>query len=72
MNVIVFGLVITASGLLTACSTMNSDFSCHKTAFDNCLSIEAIDERTRFADNPISHTSTKLNDYLNFHEQTHG
>ncbi len=35
--------------LLTGCNTMNADFSCNTTAGDSCLTIEQVDEMTRFA-----------------------
>ena len=38
---------------LTACSPVNSEFSCNKTAGDSCLTIEQVDSMTRFADDPI-------------------
>jgi conjugal transfer pilus assembly protein TraV len=38
------------AALLTGCSTMNSNFSCNKTAGDSCLTIEQVDAMTHFAD----------------------
>lgn len=35
---------------LTACNTMNSNFSCQVTAGDSCLTIEQVDAMTHFAD----------------------
>lgn len=57
--------------LLSACGTMNSDFSCKKTAQDNCLSIEEVDSRTRFADNPGDHAVAELERYIRLHETNH-
>jgi conjugal transfer pilus assembly protein TraV len=38
------------SMMLSACATMNSNFSCNATAGDSCLTIEEVDAMTRFAD----------------------
>ena len=38
---------------LTACSPVNSEFSCNKTAGDSCLTIEQVDAMTHYADDPI-------------------
>lgn len=35
--------------LMSACSPMNSEFSCNATAGDSCMTIEQVDEMTRFA-----------------------
>ena len=43
-------LTLIASALASGCSTMNSEFSCKATASDSCLTIEKVDEMTRFAD----------------------
>lgn len=40
----------------TGC-TMNSNFSCNATAGDSCLTIEQVDDMTRFADETPSFTS---------------
>lgn len=45
---------------LSSCSTMNSEFSCNKTAKDSCLSIEEVDAMTRFADNYDEKNSTNM------------
>ena len=37
-------------GLLSGCSTVNSHFSCDKTASDRCMTIEQVDRMTSFAD----------------------
>lgn len=39
--------------VLSACSTVGSEFSCNKTAGDSCLTIEQVDSMTRYADEPI-------------------
>lgn len=41
--------LIIMSVLIEGCSTMNSNFSCDATASDACLTIEEVDEMTRFA-----------------------
>ncbi len=38
---------------LSACSPVNSEFSCNKTAGDSCLTIEQVDAMTRYADDPV-------------------
>lgn len=43
-------LMVVISVFLTACSTMNSNFSCNTTAGDSCLTIEQVDAMTAFAD----------------------
>lgn len=50
MNMVfrILGTIVFLS--LAACSTMNSDFSCNATAGDSCLTIEEVDNMTRFAD----------------------
>jgi hypothetical protein len=46
-----FILPMSAIGfLLSACSPMNSEFSCNATAGDSCMTIEQVDAMTRFAD----------------------
>lgn len=46
-----FILHVSAIGfLLSACSPMNSEFSCNATAGDSCMTIEQVDAMTRFAD----------------------
>ena len=48
--------------LLSSCSTMNSQFSCRITATDHCLTIEEVDDMTRWADKGQSiPPSTHLN-----------
>lgn len=42
---------ISITGLLmSACSPMNSEFSCNATAGDSCMTIEQVDAMTRYAD----------------------
>lgn len=36
--------------LMSACSPMNTEFSCNATASDSCMTIEQVDAMTRFAD----------------------
>lgn len=36
--------------LMSACSPMNSEFSCNATAGDSCMTIEQVDAMTRYAD----------------------
>ena len=43
-------LISTTSFLISACSPMNSEFSCNATAGDSCLTIEQVDAMTRYAD----------------------
>ena len=42
--------ISTISLLMSACSPMNSEFSCNATASDSCMTIEQVDAMTRFAD----------------------
>jgi len=55
ISVMIFGVL----GFLSGCSTMNSTFTCNKTASDRCLSIEEVDRMTSFADdyNRAPHSS---------------
>lgn len=48
-KVLLFPLLI-GLGLLSACSTMNSKFSCNATAGDACMSMEEVDARTEDKD----------------------
>lgn len=64
---------------LTACSPVNSEFSCNKTAGDSCLTIEQVDAMTHFADDPIvtkkSHQTKmrhKSDFYLSQHDRDSG
>ena len=50
---------------LCACAPMNTEFSCHSTAGDRCLSIEAVNTMTEVGDdavqqmhNPIAHVTS--------------
>lgn len=46
-----FIIPVSAIGfLLSACSPMNSEFSCNATAGDSCMTIEQVDAMTRYAD----------------------
>lgn len=45
--------VTALSAGITGCSTMNSEFSCNATAGDSCLTIEQVDDMTRFTDTPF-------------------
>lgn len=42
--------ISTISLFISACSTMNSEFSCNATAGDSCMTIEQVDAMTRYAD----------------------
>jgi conjugal transfer pilus assembly protein TraV len=46
--IFIFAISVTGA-LVSACSPMNSEFSCNATAGDSCMSIEQVDEMTRFA-----------------------
>jgi conjugal transfer pilus assembly protein TraV len=50
IKVLVFIALCTANFLISACSPINSQFSCNKTAGDSCMTIEQVDEMTRYAD----------------------
>ena len=52
MSFRVFSLVtVSAAGLLmSACSPINSEFSCNATAGDSCMTIEQVDAMTHYAD----------------------
>ena len=52
MSVRVLSIVaIVAAGLLmSACSPINSKFSCNATAGDSCMTIEQVDAMTHYAD----------------------
>ena len=52
MSVRVLSIIaIVAAGLLmSACSPINSKFSCNATAGDSCMTIEQVDAMTRYAD----------------------
>lgn len=52
MSIRVLSIVaVSAAGLLmSACSPMNSEFSCNATAGDSCMTIEQVDAMTRYAD----------------------
>jgi conjugal transfer pilus assembly protein TraV len=44
-------IAVSTTGLLvSACSPMNSEFSCNATAGDSCMTIEQVDAMTRYAD----------------------
>jgi conjugal transfer pilus assembly protein TraV len=46
-------LILSLVFILTGCSTVNSSFSCNKTAGDTCLTIEQVDAMTAYADDPM-------------------
>ena len=52
MKILSVMLTLLCAGL-TACSPVNSEFSCNKTAGDSCLTIEQVDAMTHYADDPI-------------------
>ncbi len=45
-----FVVISTAGFLISACSPINSEFSCNATAGDSCMTIEQVDAMTRYAD----------------------
>ncbi len=55
LNNIAFIAISTTSLLMSACSPMNSAFSCHATASDSCMTIEQVDAMTRYADGDSRH-----------------
>lgn len=61
MRVIFFTFIAisTASGLMSACAPINSEFSCNATANDRCMSIEQVDAMTRFADGDSPRSNVK-------------
>ena len=61
MNVtrLVYALIGLCGVCLSACSPINSSFSCNATAGDNCLTIEQVDAMTRYADGVTPYQSLK-------------
>lgn len=58
---------IVVFSLLSACSAVNSDFSCKATAGDSCLTIEEVDAMTRFADDvPVYNRFKKTSNKADF------
>ena len=56
-NPVFYGIISLSGLLLTACSPINSNFSCNATAGDHCLTIEQVDSMTQYADgNTVYHT----------------
>lgn len=55
LQVIAFIAISTTSLLMSACSPMNSEFSCNATASDSCMTIEQVDAMTRYADGESRH-----------------
>ncbi len=49
-RIVSFVVISTAAFLMSACSPMNSEFSCNATAGDSCMTIEQVDAMTRYAD----------------------
>lgn len=49
-------LIGITSLLMSACSPMNSEFSCNATAGDSCMTIEQVDAMTRYADGNNTYT----------------
>ena len=47
---IAFIAISSTSLLMSACSPMNSEFSCNATASDSCMTIEQVDAMTHYAD----------------------
>lgn len=52
---ILFLTLSTTALLMSACSPMNSEFSCNATANDSCMTIEQVDAMTRYADGDNHH-----------------
>lgn len=48
--------ISTTSLLMSACSPVNSEFSCKATASDSCMTIEQVDAMTRYADAGSRHS----------------
>ena len=46
MNQLIRILLLATVSILTGCSSMNSQFSCNKTAGDGCLSMEEVNAMT--------------------------
>ncbi|STX81714.1 conjugative transfer protein [Legionella busanensis] len=66
-----FVLIPILCGLMAGCGTMNSDFSCHATAGDSCLTIEQVDAMTRFADEVTPPLSKRTQRYQEFNHVNH-
>ena len=60
-KIITFIEISSITLLMSACSPMNSDFSCNATAGDSCITIEQVDAMTRFADNARTTVHTPKN-----------
>lgn len=54
-HTLAFIALSTTSLLMSACSPMNSEFSCNATASDSCMTIEQVDAMTRYADGERFH-----------------
>lgn len=61
VDIVTFITISTASWFLSACSPINSQFSCNATAHDRCMSIEQVDAITRFADGNSPHSNARIN-----------
>lgn len=62
-----FIAISTAALLMTACSPMNSEFSCNATAGDSCMTIEQVDAMTRYADGArTQHKNTARSHHARF------
>jgi len=62
-KIITFIEISSIALLMSACSPMNSDFSCNATAGDSCMTIEQVDAMTRFADNARTTVHTPKNNH---------
>lgn len=54
-RLVLFITISTSALLMSACSPMNSEFSCNATASDSCMTIEQVDAMTRYADGDNHH-----------------
>ena len=54
-RIVLFITISTTALLMSACSPMNSEFSCNATASDSCMTIEQVDAMTRYADGDNHH-----------------
>ena len=62
---------LSACLFISACSPMNTEFTCNATAGDHCLTIEQVDAMTGFADEGGQLHGHKTNEHLR-RSQTRG
>lgn len=60
MRILAFITLSAVSFLMSACSPINSQFSCNATAHDSCMTIEQVDAMTRYADGDNPHGSSRI------------